>query len=89
MDSVYLLSEINPLGVAQFDPVRQAAQWHGFSCKEDDLWLLCEPSAFAQAIRQIQYHANGKQQSLVIRDWSHLDCADQPFLPVYHPKSCP
>jgi len=35
MDSVYLLSEINPQGVAHFNPLRQAADWYGLVAPEE------------------------------------------------------
>ena len=79
MDGVCLLSEISPLGTAHFNPLRQAADWHGL-VRTEEICDLSDQEAFRDAIRQIRRRANQRGLTLLIRDWSHLDWVGFPFV---------
>ncbi|MGB7346530.1 MAG: hypothetical protein WBD20_20080, partial [Pirellulaceae bacterium] len=81
MDGVCLLSEISPTGTAQFNPLRQAADWYGL-ISDDEICDLPgdDPAAFAQAMNLIASRANENGLSLIVRDWSHLDWVGFPFV---------
>lgn len=80
MEDVCLLSEINPGGTDQFNPLRQAANWHGL-VDDDEIhdFMSGDLEAFSTAIGLIRQRANERGLTLVIRDWSHLDWIGFPF----------
>lgn len=82
MQSVCLLSEIHPRGVARFNPLRQAAAWHGLLA-EDETDELAEgdTDGFRAAIGRLADRAAARGQRLVVRDWAHLDWLGRPFEP--------
>jgi hypothetical protein len=86
MSGVLLLSEIHPLGTAQFNPLVQAQRWYGLLSSQDLAELRARGRvAFADAIDLIHRRADEAGQRLVIRDWSHLDFTGVPFVasPAY------
>ncbi len=87
MHSVCLLSEIHPRGLAHFNPLRQAARWHGLLGENeiDDL-AAGDTEAFCAAIDLLAERAAARGQRLVVRDWAHLDWLGRPFEP--EPPMC-
>ena len=86
MSGVLLLSEIHPLGTAQFNPLVQAQRWYGLLSSQDLAELRARGRiAFVDAIDLIYRRAADAGQRLVIRDWSHLDFTGVPFVanPAY------
>lgn len=80
MSGVLLLSEIHPLGTAQFNPLVQAQRWYGLLPSQDLAELRARGRVgFADAIALIHRRAEESSQNLVIRDWSHLDFTGVPF----------
>ena len=72
MNSVALLSEIHPSAqhAASFNAIKQAQQWLNF----DPFYKKHHESTdFVAIIRAIEQHCADQQQTLVIRDWSHID----------------
>jgi hypothetical protein len=81
MAGVVLLSEIHPLGTAQFNPLIQAQRWYGLLSTQDLIELKARGRvAFVDAIELIRRRAEDCSQRLVIRDWSHLDFTGVPFI---------
>ena len=86
MSGVLLLSEIHPLGTAQFNPLVQAQRWYGLLSSQDLAELRARGRiGFVDAIELIHRRAAEASQRLVIRDWSHLDFTGVPFVakPAY------
>ena len=86
MSGVLLLSEIHPLGTAQFNPLVQAQRWYGLLSSQDLAELRARGRiAFVDAIDLIYRRAADAGQRLVIRDWSHLDFTGVPLVakPAY------
>jgi hypothetical protein len=86
MSGVLLLSEIHPLGTAQFNPLVQAQRWYGLLSSQDLADLRARRRVgFVEAIELIHQRAVDAGQRLVIRDWSHLDFTGVPFVanPAY------
>lgn len=84
MSGVLLLSEIHPLGTAQFNPLVQAQRWYGLLSSQDLAELRARGRiGFVDAIELIHRRTGEAGQRLVIRDWSHLDFTGVPF--VAHP----
>jgi Sulfotransferase family len=86
MSGVLLLSEIHPLGTAQFNPLVQAQRWYGLLSSQDLLDVRARGRiAFVDAIELIHRRAADSGQRLVLRDWSHLDFTGVPFItkPAY------
>jgi Sulfotransferase family len=81
MSGVLLLSEIHPLGTAQFNPLVQAQRWYGLLSSRDLAELKARHRiGFVDAIELIHQRAVDAGQRLVIRDWSHLDFTGVPFV---------
>lgn len=85
MDSVYLLSEINPRGVAHFNPLRQAADWYGLVAPEEIFDFQgsdeqLDSVKFREAIALLAQRTAERGAKLVVRDWSHLDWVGLPFI---------
>jgi hypothetical protein len=86
MSGVLLLSEIHPLGTAQFNPLVQAQRWYGLLSSQDLGTLKARGRiGFVDAIELIHQRSLEAGQRLVIRDWSHLDFTGVPFVanPAY------
>lgn len=81
MDGVMLLSEIHPSGTRWFNPIGQAQQWYeAFTADEIEAFRRQGQIDFADAITQIAWRAGERRQTLVLRDWSHLDFTGVPFV---------
>lgn len=81
MNGVCLLSEINPFGVSRFNPLRQAAEWHGLVHPSEITELQDgDFEAVGRAMSLISARAQDRGLALVIRDWSHLDWIGFPFV---------
>jgi|GEM_PF-1353692 len=81
MNGVCLLSEINPFGVSRFNPLRQAAEWHGLVNPSEITELQDgDFEAVGRAMSLISARAQDRGLTLVIRDWSHLDWIGFPFV---------
>ena len=86
MSGVLLLSEIHPLGTAQFNPLVQAQRWYGLLSSQDLAELRARARiGFVDAIELIHQRVVDAGQRLVIRDWSHLDFTGVPLVanPAY------
>jgi hypothetical protein len=86
MSGVLLLSEIHPLGTAQFNPLVQAQRWYGLLSSQDLAELRARRRiGFVEAIELIHQRVVDAGQRLVIRDWSHLDFTGVPVVanPAY------
>lgn len=90
MDGVVLLSELHPLAWKLFNPLKQAEQWFGLVSQDDVLALQKKNKGreiYANAIALIERRCEERGDTLVLRDWAHLDYTGYPFLatPAYHP----
>lgn len=84
MRHVVVLSEVHPLD-PQGKIARQAATWFRLLSETDKPWLQSlskrDPvTAFADFVAQMADRCAGRGQSLVLRDWSHLDFLGVPFV---------
>jgi hypothetical protein len=87
MEGVVLLSEIHPLGMQYFSPIKQAAEWYGL-LTQSEVDALQQPDAmhFSEAIKLIERRCHERGQTLIVRDWAHLDYTGHPFTtPTYTP----
>jgi hypothetical protein len=86
MQSVILLSEIHPAGIKYFNPLAQAHHWFGL-LTGGDLGDVAKSGgvSFNDGIEIIAKRCRNNAQTLVLRDWSHLDYTAVPFLhaPTY------
>lgn len=83
-----LLSEIHPAASHLFNPLIQAAGWHGlFTAGEMEDFKKLGSIKFADGIDMILRRAEERGGKLVLRDWAHLDYTGYPFItsPVYRP----
>jgi protein O-GlcNAc transferase len=81
MDGVCLLSEINPLGMEHFNPLKQAADWYGLVTPDEVRTIApVDTDGLITAMRLIQDRAQDKGLTLVVRDWAHLDWIGFPFI---------
>ncbi|MDZ7714101.1 MAG: hypothetical protein U5L06_13830 [Rhodovibrio sp.] len=79
MDGVVLLSEAHPNGAAWIDPVKQAQNWFGLiDAKEAEL-IRAEDDPFQVLIALCAARCQAKGQTLLVRDWTHLDFTGVPF----------
>lgn len=83
MRHVVVLSEVHPLD-PQGKIARQAATWFRLLSETDKPWLQSlskrDPvTAFAEFVAQMAERCAGRGESLVLRDWSHLDFLGVPF----------
>lgn len=84
MKDIVLVSEIHPLGIRQFHPLKQFASWYPTLLKaEDMLWFqsMTAPPGFDESIRFIAKRCAEKGKHLIVRDWTHLDYTGVPFMP--------
>ncbi len=81
MPRVALLSEIHPAGLRNFNPLRQAFEWHGLlTTKDVEDFRKSGRMDFADAIDLVWRRCEAKHLKLVIRDWNHLDFHGLPYL---------
>ncbi len=81
MDGVLLLSEIHPLGSQTYNPITQASRWYDLFSDDDKESLRSKGNeiTYLDAIEAIYPLVGARGQTLVIRDWSHLDFNGMPF----------
>jgi protein O-GlcNAc transferase len=88
MDNVVLLSELHPLGLSLFNPLKQASDWFGLLRAKDVAGMKAAGQVtYSDAIALIAERCAEKGSTLVLRDWAHLDYTGYPFLaePSYRP----
>jgi hypothetical protein len=87
MGGVVLLSEIHPHAGHLFNPLVQAKEWFGL-LNQSDLDDLQKQGTvnFTRAIELIDQRCSARGDTLVLRDWAHLDYTGHPFTtPGYSP----
>ena len=81
MQNVVLLSEIHPDVTLNLSVLKQAEQWFHLLTPSDHEWLKTnEPLAFSDGISLIARRCEKNGQTLVLRDWSHIDFIAAPFV---------
>lgn len=79
MDHVNLISEIHPADLVTTSPMMQAQKWFGLvNAKDIGHWKIRPPSVL-QFISMCESRARARGDTLVLRDWSHLDYIGVPF----------
>ena len=88
MEGVVLLSELHPLAWKLFNPIDQAQDWFGLFAPGDigEMKKLKDVS-YTQVITLIEQRCRERGETLVLRDWAHLDYTGFPFMdtPEYRP----
>jgi hypothetical protein len=80
MDSVVLLSEVHPANLKVTKPMVQASKWFDLIPKRTlAIWRMGRAPSMLQFISVCQQTAESRGQTLVVRDWSHLDYIGVPF----------
>lgn len=81
MSAIALLSEIHPRGLAQFHPLRQSQCWYGlFGAEELAKIASAATMSYAELMETVTQRFAERGQTLIVRDWSHLDFHGVPFL---------
>jgi hypothetical protein len=87
MEGVVLLSELHPHAANLFNPLVQAKEWFDL-LTQSDLAELQEQGTvnYTKAIELIEQRCRTRGDTLVLRDWAHLDYTGYPFTtPSYRP----
>ncbi len=80
MDGVVLLSEVHPDNIVATDPIRQAVEWFGLIDKKQIArWRRLRKLTMLQFVGMCETRASGRGETLVLRDWSHLDYYGRPY----------
>lgn len=87
MEGVVLLSEIHPHAENLFNPLVQAKEWYGLLTQSELDALQKQGTVnFTKAIELIEQRCRARGDTLVLRDWAHLDYTGYPFTtPGYSP----
>jgi hypothetical protein len=81
MEGVSLLSEINPLGMEHYNPLKQASDWYEFVTPDEVRTIAVgKTDDLLTAMELIQHRAQDRGMTLVVRDWAHLDWIGFPFV---------
>lgn len=72
MKGVMVIGEVHPLGLAHFDPLRQAREWYAMPPEQVE--------GFVPKIQQIAAFAQQREMALVLRDWTYLDFVGKPYV---------
>lgn len=81
MKGINLLSEIHPLVCRQqFNPLKQAHDWYDLLTPEDFSRLHNDSISFSNAFALLDTRSQERGETLVIRDWGHIDYIGHPFL---------
>jgi predicted O-linked N-acetylglucosamine transferase (SPINDLY family) len=80
MDGVVLLSEAHPNGTGWIDPVVQARDWFGLIDAAEAEQLRAEARPFETLVALAATRCQSAGQTLVVRDWTHLDYTGVPFM---------
>ncbi len=79
MDQVNLFSEIHPANLRVTNPMMQAHKWFKLiNLKDVARWKIRPPSTL-QFVMMCDLRAKDRGDTLVLRDWSHLDYVGVPF----------
>ena len=79
MDGVVLLSEIHPAELRVTNPMMQAYQWFGLVDKKDLTRWKTRPPSVLQFVSLCETRAAARGDTLVLRDWSHMDYIAAPY----------
>ena len=88
MEGVVLLSELHPLAWKLFNPILQAQEWFGLFTPDDFAEMEKHKDiSYTQVITLIEQRCRERGETLVLRDWAHLDYTGIPFIesPEYSP----
>ena len=88
MEGIVLLSELHPRALDSFNPLKQAKEWFGLVAENDIADLQKQGGVtYAKAIELIEQRCTERGDTLVLRDWAHLDYTGFPYLatPGYRP----
>ncbi len=81
MDRVVLLSEIHPGNLRVTNPMLQAQKWFELIDNKDiTRWKQSKGPTMMQFVTVCQSRAAARGETLVLRDWSHLDYNGTPFV---------
>lgn len=86
MDGIDLLSEVHPfVASGQFNPITQAQKWFGIdTAAKLQALQLARGISWTEGIALIYGWVAERGETLVIRDWSHLDYTGVPWVqPTY------
>ena len=79
MHKVTLLSEIHPANLSVTNPMMQAQQWFDLINFKDVARWKIRPPNMLQFVSLCETRASARGDTLVLRDWSHLDYTGVPF----------
>ncbi len=80
MDGVVVLSEIHPANLAVTNPMMQACEWFGLIDKSQIAkWRQMDGPSMLQFVGMCETRSSAREDSLVLRDWSHLDYYGLPY----------
>lgn len=79
MDGVTLISEIHPADLKTTKPMMQAREWFGLVGAKDIMRWKMRPPSVLQFVSLCETRAAANGNTLVLRDWSHLDYIGVPF----------
>jgi protein O-GlcNAc transferase len=88
MEGVVLLSELHPRAWSLFNPLKQAEEWFGLLTPNEIAELQKQGGVnYTSAIALIEQRCRERGDTLVLRDWAHLDYTGFPFIttPGYRP----
>ena len=88
MEGVVLLSELHPHAWNLFNPLKQTEEWFGLLTQNNITDLQNQgPVNYTTAIALIEQRCRTRGDTLVLRDWAHLDYTGFPFVtaPGYRP----
>ncbi|MFK7758907.1 MAG: hypothetical protein AB8C13_03045 [Phycisphaerales bacterium] len=81
MDGVVVLSEVHPGNLSVSNPMMQAVEWFGLvDMKQVARWKRMGGPSMLQFVGMCETRASGRGDSLVLRDWSHLDYYGAPWV---------
>ncbi len=81
MDSVVMLSEVHPKNLKVTNPMKQAFEWFGLISEKDlARWKRAGMPSALQFLTICHMRAHDRGDTLVLRDWSHLDYIGVPFV---------
>jgi hypothetical protein len=89
MENVVLLSELHPHATNLFNPLKQAEQWFGLLSSNEGVELENQNTLdYSATIALIEQRCRDRGDTLVLRDWAHLDYTGYPFFtaPEYRPQ---
>lgn len=80
MDGLVVLSEVHPANLKQTNPMAQASEWFGLvGPGQLKAWRRAGGPTLPQFVWVCDQAARARGETLVIREWSHLDYHGAPF----------